>query len=62
MKTLFLGDVCPTKVTGELFAKKDMKTLFSDTVSLFCGNDFNFVIFNFPLLKVAKLLKNTGRI
>lgn len=43
MKTLFLGDVCPTKKTAELFSKKDINTLFSDTVSLFKGNDFNFI-------------------
>ena len=44
MKALLLGDLSPKKeeVIG-LFAKKDTETLFSDTVSLFEGNDINFV-------------------
>lgn len=43
MKTLFMGDVCPTDVTSPLYEKKDIYTLFGDTVSVFKGNDFNFV-------------------
>ena len=39
MKMLLLGDICPTDITKELFAKEDAETLFSDTVSLFEGKD-----------------------
>ena len=43
MKTLFVGDLSPTDVTNPLFEKGDIDSLFSDTVSLFEGNDVNFV-------------------
>ena len=43
MKTLFLGDLSPTAVTNPLFAKGDIKNLFNDTVSLFEGDDVNFI-------------------
>ncbi len=43
MKMLLLGDVCPTEVTDPLFAEKKIDELFTDTVGLFKGNDFNFV-------------------
>ncbi len=39
MKTLFLGDVCPTKISGELFAQKDVQALFADAASLFLDKD-----------------------
>ena len=43
MKTLLLGDVCPNGSTKPLFEKVDTETLFTDTLSLFQGNDVNFV-------------------
>lgn len=43
MKTLLLGDVCPTIDTNELFRQKDIKTLFNDVTELFEGNDINMV-------------------
>lgn len=44
MKALFLGDFCPTKeFSAPLFKKKDIETLFTDTVTLFDGKDFRFV-------------------
>ncbi len=43
MKTLLLGDVCPNGSTKLLFEKVDTETLFTDTLSLFRGNDVNFV-------------------
>lgn len=43
MKALLLGDLSPTVVTNPLFEKKDVKTLFSDVVTLFQENDINFV-------------------
>ena len=35
MKTLLLGDICPSKDTKELYKSKDIETLFGDTVKLF---------------------------
>lgn len=43
MKTLLLGDVCPTEYTAPLFDKGDIKTLFNDVASLFEGNDVNLI-------------------
>ena len=43
MKTLFLGDLSPTKVSNPLFEKGDIENLFTDTISLFEGNDVNFI-------------------
>ena len=43
MKTLLLGDVSPTVVSDPLFQMKDVETLFTDTATLFEGNDVNFV-------------------
>jgi len=43
MKTLFLGDICPTAVSEERFEKGDVASLFGDTASLFTGNDLNMV-------------------
>ncbi len=43
MKTLLLGDVCPTQATNPLFDAMDIETLFSDTVSLFKDNDVNII-------------------
>lgn len=43
MKILIAGDFSPTKSTNELFKTMDIKTLFGDSLSLFEGNDINFV-------------------
>ena len=43
MKTLFVGDVSPTSRNSELFKSKDINALFSDTLSLFEGNDINMI-------------------
>lgn len=43
MKTLLLGDVCPTDITAPLFKAGDIKTLFTDVAGLFKGNDINLV-------------------
>ncbi|MBE7026470.1 MAG: CapA family protein [Ruminococcaceae bacterium] len=43
MKTLLLGDVCPTGLTNPLFDKMDIDTLFGDTTTLFENNDINLV-------------------
>ena len=41
MKTLFLGDICPTAVSWEPFEKGDAEFLFTDTATLLQGNDLN---------------------
>ena len=43
MKTLLLGDVCPTVFTHDDFASQNIEKLFSDTVSLFSNADFSFI-------------------
>ena len=43
MKALLLGDLSPTASTNPLFEKHDLESLFSDTLPVFEGNDFNFV-------------------
>ena len=43
MKTLWLGDLSPTVNTNPFFERKDINTLFSDVVTIFQGNDVNFV-------------------
>lgn len=60
MKTLLLGDVCPTDVTSRLFEEKDIDTLFGDTVSLFEGNDFNFVNLECVLTKSENAIEKYG--
>lgn len=42
MKTLFVGDICPTDITREGYTAGDTKTLFSDTVTLFNESEFTF--------------------
>ena len=43
MKTLLLGDICPTDITNPLFEKMDIDTLFGGTTTLFENNDVNLV-------------------
>jgi len=43
MKTMLLGDLSPTIVTDPLFERGDIRSLFTDTLSLFDNNDVNFV-------------------
>jgi len=42
MKTLFLGDICPTSITAPYFEKEALEVLFGDTLSLFSNKDFIF--------------------
>ena len=43
MKTLFLGDVCATALTKELYEKQDKSTLFGRVLSIFEESDFRMV-------------------
>lgn len=60
MKTLLLGDMSPTVVTNPLFDKKDVKALFADSVSLFEGNDVNFVNLECALTDCEKSIEKFG--
>ena len=46
MKTLFVGDICPTDGTAPYFENGDTKMLFADTIDIFRDRDFIFVNFH----------------
>lgn len=60
MKTLLLGDVCPTTDSNPLFEIGDVDTLFTDTLELFKGNDLNFVNLECTLTDGASPIKKFG--
>ncbi|MBR2354696.1 MAG: CapA family protein [Clostridia bacterium] len=60
MKTLLLGDICPTERNAELFAAKDVKALFGDTVSLFADKDFSIVNLECALTDHDGAIKKIG--
>ena len=60
MKTLLLGDMSPTVLTDPLFEAGDVEALFSDTVSLFEGNDVNFVNLECALTESTKSIEKFG--
>lgn len=60
MKTLLLGDFSPTVVTDPMFEKGEIDALFGDTLSLFKGNDVNFVNLECALTTHDKDIKKFG--
>ncbi len=60
MKVLLLGDICPSKITSALFAAGDTQTLFTDTLSLFEGNDINFVNLECAITESTQPIKKFG--
>ena len=42
MKTLFVGDICPTDGTAPYYESGDTKMLFADTIDIFRDRDFIF--------------------
>jgi len=60
MKALLLGDLSPTIVTDPLFAQKDTDTLFTDVVTLFEGNDVNFVNLECALTESERTIEKFG--
>ena len=60
MKTLILGDVCPTVTTNPLFKANDINTLFGDTLSLYEGNDIFFVNLECALTEGGTPIKKFG--
>ena len=60
MKALLLGDVSPTIITEPLFVQKDVETLFTDVVTLFKGNDINFVNMECAITACEKEIEKFG--
>lgn len=60
MKTLLLGDLCPTNTTTPLFETGDIETLFTDTLSLFEGNDVTFLNLECAITESKKPIKKFG--
>ena len=60
MKTLLLGDLSPTVATDPLFDACDVEALFTDTASLFEGNDVNFVNLECALTDSDKSIEKFG--
>ncbi|MBE6645427.1 MAG: CapA family protein [Ruminococcaceae bacterium] len=60
MKTLLLGDVCPSVVTADSFRKKDIDTLFSDVVPMMKESEFCFVNLECALTEADTKIKKFG--
>lgn len=60
MKTLFIGDICPTKYSETLFANGDTDALFGDTRRLFEGNDMTFVNLECAITDSENRIKKFG--
>lgn len=60
MKTLIFGDLSPTDTTNPYFESGDTDTLFTDTLSLFQGNDVNFVNLECVLTDSDKMIRKFG--
>lgn len=60
MKSLIFGDLSPTYATNPYFESGDIDTLFTDTLSLFEGNDVNIVNLECALTDSDKIIKKFG--
>ena len=60
MKALLLGDFSPTVDNKHLFKAADIETLFEDTLTLFKGNDINFVNLECALTESEDEIKKFG--
>ncbi len=60
MKTLFLGDVSPTRDTYALYAEGKTDHLFGDTRELFVGNDVNMVNLECAITDAEEGIKKFG--
>lgn len=60
MKTLFLGDICPTAVNAHLFRQEDIQTLFTDTLEVFKGRDFTVANLECALTESDKPVRKIG--
>ena len=62
MKTLFVGDVSPTKDTYALYAAGETDRLFGDTKELFVGNDINMVNLECAITDAEEGIKKMPRL
>jgi len=60
MKALILGDVCPSKVTREDFARKETEKLFGDVIGLMRSSDFTFVNLECAITESDEKIKKFG--
>ena len=60
MKTLLLGDICPTWVTAPLFKKGNVEELFTDVMSIFKNKDFVFANLECALTDSNNAIKKFG--
>ena len=60
MKTLLLGDICPTWVTAPLFKKGNVEELFTDVMSIFKNKDFVFANLECALTGSNNAIKKFG--
>lgn len=60
MKTLFLGDICPTVVNAHLFRQEDIQTLFTDAVEIFRDRDFTVANLECALTESDKPIRKIG--
>ncbi len=60
MRIMLAGDICPTNFTNPLFEKQDIETLFGDTLSIFEGNDVNFINLETALGRSGAPIKKFG--
>ena len=60
MKTLLLGDICPSKASTESFVNKDIDKLFGDAVSLFRDSEFTFANLECAITESEARIKKFG--
>ena len=60
MKTVFVGDICPTVHSADAFAKADTNLLFTDTVSIFRDADFSFANIECAITESENKIKKFG--
>lgn len=60
MKALILGDVCPSKVTREDYAKKETEKLFGDFIDVMRSSEFTFVNLECAITESNEKIKKFG--
>ncbi len=60
MKTLLMGDICPTESSAPLYREKNIPALFGDTVSLFENKDLVFANIECAITNSESPIKKCG--
>ena len=60
MKTLFLGDVSPSRTSKEMFRNKEVERLFKDTVPMMMESEFTCVNLECALTEYPTPIKKMG--